>query len=39
MLSSIELHHQPLFETAEVGDERTDHELATELEALELSRP
>ena len=38
MLSSIEFHHQALFETAEVGDERADEELAAEFGAAKLSR-
>lgn len=39
MLSTIKLHHQTLFETAEVGDERADHELTAEFKATELSGP
>jgi hypothetical protein len=38
MLSSIELYYQALLETAEVSDERTDNELAAELETVELTR-
>jgi hypothetical protein len=37
MLTSVELHHQALFETAEVGDEWANRILAAELETAKFS--